>query len=314
MSSTSGLFARLWGFAPLLLAAAVLFWAGNSVVGRAMAGTVPPMALSFWRWVFAFLAVTPLAWPKVRQDWRELARRWPMVLLLGASGVAGMGALVYLGVQSTTALNSILLQASMPPVVLLLGWAVLRDKTSLGQAAGVGLSLLGVVEIIAAGRPVNLLHLQLNPGDALILTGVLLYSGYSLLLRFRPKVHPLSLLWATFGIALATIAPFYAAEAIGGRAFALSFKAVWGIGFVALFPSVLAYLCFNRGVELIGAARASQFMHLMPIFGAVLAVWLLGERFHLYHAIGIALIAAGIMTATLAVRAQARREIAAART
>ena len=309
--SSNSLLGRLWGFAPLLLALAVLFWAGNSVVGRAMAGTVPPMALSFWRWVFAFLAVTPLAWSKVRADWRELVRRWPMVVLLGASGVAGMGALVYLGVQSTTALNSILLQASMPPVVLLFGWILLRDRTSAGQALGVGLSLLGVVEIISAGRPQNLLHMKLNPGDALILTGVLLYSGYSLLLRFRPKVHPLSLLWATFAIALLTVSPFYAAEVIGGRGFALSFKAIWGICFVALFPSVLAYLFFNRSVELIGAGRASQFMHLMPIFGSVLAVSLLGERFHLFHAIGIALIAAGILVATLAVRAQARAAIAA---
>lgn len=313
MTRDSSLLGRLWGFAPLLLALAVLFWAANSVVGRAMAGTVPPMALSFWRWAFAFLAATPLAWPKVRQDWRELLRRWPMVVLLGASGVAGMGAFVYLGVQSTTALNSILLQASMPPIVLLVGWLVMRDRTSAGQALGVGLSLLGVVVIITAGRPWNLLQLKLNPGDALILTGVLLYSGYSLLLRFRPRVHPLSLLWATFAVALATIAPFYAAELIGGRGFSLGLKAAWGIGFVALFPSVLAYLFYNRGVELIGAGRATQFMHLMPIFGSVMAVALLGERFHAFHAVGLLLIAAGIATATVAARREARMLLAAGR-
>ena len=311
MSSYSAPLGRLWGFAPLLLALAVVFWAGNSVVGRAMAGTVPPMALSFWRWAFAFLVVTPIAWPKVRGDWRELVRRWPMVVVLGASGVAGMGALVYLGVQTTTALNSILLQASMPPIVLLLGWLLMRDCTSPGQAVGVALSLVGVLAIIAAGQPANLLRLKLNPGDALILTGVVLYSAYSLLLRFRPKVHPLSLLWATFGVALATIAPCYAAELAGGRGLHLGFKAVWGIGFVALFPSVLAYLFFNRGVELIGAGRASQFMHLMPIFGAILAVGLLGESFHLYHAVGLVLIAAGIVTATWAARRQLRAAVAA---
>ena len=309
MQSNSGLPGRLWGFAPLLLALAVLCWAGNSVVGRAMAGTVPPMALSFWRWAFAFLVITPIAWPKLQADRGELLRRWPMVLLLGMSGVAGMGALVYMGVQSTTALNSILLQASMPPVVLLFGWLLLRDRTSTGQALGVGLSLLGVLAIISAGQPANLLHLKLNPGDALILSGVLLYSAYSLLLRFRPKVHALSLLWATFGVALVTIAPFYAAELMGGRGFLLGFKAASGIGFVALFPSVVAYLFFNRGVELIGAGRASQFMHLMPIVGAVLAVGLLGETFHLYHAAGLALIVAGIAVATVA----ARRARAAAR-
>ena len=313
MSSISGLPGRLWGFAPLLLALAVLSWAANSVVGRAMAGTVPPMALSFWRWVFAFLAVTPLAWPHLKGDWRELVRGWPMVVVLGASGVAGMGAFVYLGVQSTTALNSILLQAAMPPIVLLFGRLLLRDRTSAGQALGVGLSLLGVVVIICQGRPWNLLDLRLNPGDALILTGVLLYSGYSLLLRFRPKVHPLSWLWATFAVAVLVIAPFYAAELVDGRSFALGFKAAWGIGFVALFPSVLAYLFYNRGVELIGVGRASQFMHLMPVFGAVMAVALLGESFHLFHAAGLALIAAGIATATVSARAQARAALAAAR-
>ena len=313
MTRDAGPLGRLWGFAPLLLALAVLAWAGNSVVGRAMVGTVPPMALSFWRWLFAFLVITPLAWPKLKADWRELVRRWPMVLLLGASGVAGMGALVYMGVQSTTALNSILLQASMPPVVLLFGWLLLRDRTSAGQALGVALSLLGVLAIISAGRPGELLRLRLNPGDVLILTGVLLYSGYSLLLRFRPKVHPLSLLWATFGVALVTIAPFYAAELIGGRGFAPGFKAAWGIGFVALFPSVLAYLFYNRGVELIGAGRASQFTHLMPMFGALLAVGLLGETVQLYHAVGLALIAAGIAVSTLAARRQVRAAFEATR-
>ncbi len=310
MSVKSGLLGRAWGFAPLLLALAVLFWAGNSVVGRAMAGTVPPMALTFWRWVFAFLVITPMAWPKLRDDRAELARRWPMVVLLGASGVAGMGALVYMGVQSTTALNSILLQAALPPMVLAFAWLLLREKTTGGQALGVGLSLLGVLAIISAGRPADLLHLRLNPGDALILTGVLLYSGYSLLLRFKPKVHPLTLLWATFGVAMLTVAPFYALELISGRGFALGFKAAWGIGFVALFPSVLGYLCYNRGVELIGAGRASQFMHLMPIFGAVLAVGLLGESFHLYHAAGLLLIAAGIGATTLAARRRARPALA----
>jgi drug/metabolite transporter (DMT)-like permease len=305
MNHREGLAARLWGFAPLLLATAVLFWAGNSVMGRAMAGIVPPMALSFWRWTFAFLVATPLAWGRLKTDWRVLVKHWPIVLGLGVSGVASFGALVYVGVQTTTALNSILLQAAMPPIILLFAWISSRERTTGGQIAGIALSLLGVLVIISAGRPWNLLHLALNPGDALVMIGVVLYAIYSLLLRFRPPVHPFSLLWATFGIAVLALAPLYAFELASGRSFALGRSALLGIGYVALFPSVFAYLCFNRGVELIGAARAGQFMHLMPIFGSILAVMLLGERFHAFHAVGLVLIAAGIGTASLAARAAA---------
>ena len=311
MTHRQGPVARLWGFAPLLLAAAVLFWAGNSVVGRAMAGVAPPMALSFWRWVFAFLVTTPLALGRLKTDWRVLAKHWPIVLGLGLSGVASFGALVYVGVQTTTALNSILLQAAMPPIILLFAWIGLRERTTRGQVASVALSLLGVLLIISAGRPWNLLHLKLNPGDALVMVGVVLYAVYSLLLRFRPPVHPLSLLWATFGVAVLALAPCYAFELASGRGFVLGPRAALGIGYVALFPSVFAYLCFNRGVELIGAGRAGQFMHLMPIFGSILAVALLGERFHAYHAVGLVLIASGIGAATLASRAASRAPLQA---
>jgi drug/metabolite transporter (DMT)-like permease len=285
---------RLWRTAPLLLAITMLFWAGNSIAGRALAGVVPPMTLTFWRWVLASLLVAPFAWPHLKADWPELKRRWRMVLILAVSGVASFGALLYWGLESTTALNSLLMQAAIPPLILFFAFVLLRERIGLGALAGVALSLLGVLVVISQGRPWALLALHLNPGDGIVLVGVVLYAGYSLLLRRRPAVHPFSLLLITFVLAAAIIAPFYGLELAEGRTFSPTPKALAGIAYVALFPSFLAYLCFNRGVELIGSGRAGQYMHLMPVFGAVLAVTLLGEPFHPYHLAGVALIGAGI--------------------
>lgn len=293
---------RLWRAAPLLLAATMLFWAGNSIAGRAMSGVVPPMTLTFWRWVLASLLVAPLAWKHLKTDGPVLRRHWKLVVLLSLSGVASFGALLYWGLESTTALNSLLMQAAIPPLILFFGFVLLRDRIGAGALVGVALSLLGVLVVISEGRPWALLSLRLNPGDGIILVGVVLYAAYSLLLRRRPQVHPLSLLLVTFVLADVVTAPLYAHELLQGRGFQPTWQALAGIGYVALFPSFLAYLCFNRGVELIGAGPAGQYMHLMPVFGAVLAVALLGEPFHPYHAAGVALIGVGIAATAFAGR------------
>lgn len=291
-----------WRAAPLLLSLAMLFWAGNSIAGRSLAGVAPPMALTFWRWALALLLITPFAWKHVRADAAELKRRWKMVAMLSITGVGAFGALLYLGLETTTALNSLLMQAAIPPLIMLFALIFLREQTGRGQVFGVILSLAGVLVVIAEGRPADLAHLKLNPGDGLILIGVLLYAVYSLLLRFKPAVHPMSLLWATFLAALVMLAPFYAWELAAGRTFELGVPAITGLIYVAAFPSFLAYLFYNRGIELIGSARAGQFLHLMPVFGAVLAVALLREAFRGYHLIGVILIGAGIAVATFTAR------------
>lgn len=287
----------LWRAAPLLLSLTVLFWAGNSIAGRALADVTPPIALSFWRWVLALALVTPLAWPHLRRDAPTLLRQWRMVMLLAATGVASFGVLLYFGLQTTTALNSVVMQAAIPPLVMLFAWVALRERTTRWQVGGVALSLIGVLAVISEGRPWDLLHLGLKPGDGLIMIGVVLYAVYSLLLRRKPEAHPFSLLWATFAASILLLAPLYAVEAALGARMPLTLEALLGVGYIALFPSFLSYLFFNRGVELVGAASASQYMHVQPIFGALLAVLLLGEAFRPYHAAGMALIAAGIALA-----------------
>lgn len=284
-----------WSNAYVLLTLTALFWAGNSVVGRAARDFVPPVALAFWRWVVAFLLIMPIALPHLRRDAAVLRARWPTVLVLGILSVGAFNMLLYSGLQFTTALNGLLIQSAQPPLILLAAFLLFRDRAGPAQIVGVLLSLVGVLAIVSGGDPDVLIHLRLNPGDALILVAALLWVLYSVLLRFRPDVHPISFLAVTFAIGWLFILPFYVAELASGRRIVAAPESFGALFYVAIFPSLLAYAFFNRGVELIGPGRAGIFLNLMPVFGALLAIGLLGERFTPAHAIGIALIATGIL-------------------
>ncbi len=275
-----------------------LFWAGNIVLGRGVAGVVPPVALAYIRWTGAFVIGLGFAWPHLRQDWPTLLRQWPLMLLLSATGIASYNTMSYIGLTETTALNVLLLQSAMPLVILLWAYVLFRERPSLTQAGGVLVSLAGVAAIAGQGSLRVLLHLSLNHGDVWVLTAMAIYGSYAAMFRHRPKSHPMSFLVATMGVGSCMILPFFLWERSTGATIATDWQAFAALAYIAVFPSFIAYLFFNRGIELVGAARAGQSMHLMPVFGAVLAVLFLGERFHLYHAIGIALIAAGIVLAS----------------
>ena len=274
-----------------------LFWAGNIVVGRAVAGHVPPITLAYLRWTFAFLVALGVAWPHLRRDWPTLLRHWPMVLVLAATGIATYNTMGYIGLQYTSALNALLLQSAMPVFVLICDFALFDARPGLWQILGVLLSLLGVLAIISKLSLTALSHISLNVGDFWILGAVVVYAFYTPLLRRRPLVHPLSLLVTMMGLGSLMILPFCLAEVARGAAIQGGLPSYAAIAYASVLPSFVAYLFFNRGVELIGPARAGQSAHLMPVLGAILAVLFLGERFHLYHVVGIALIGAGILLA-----------------
>lgn len=295
----------LWSHAYALLALCSLFWAGNSIVGRAARDLVPPAALAFWRWTIALALLLPLAWPHLKRDKEVLRAHWPMVLLLGLLGIGSFNLLLYTGLQTTTALNSMLIQAAQPALILIVGALVMRDRTSVRQIAGVAVSLAGVLVIIGRGDPAALVALRWNEGDAIIGVAVLLWALYSVLLRLRPTVHPLSLLGASIFVGVLLIAPVYIAELLGGRRIVASPESALAIAYVSVFPSFLAYLFFNRGVELIGSAATGQFLNVMPLMGAGLAMLFLGEALHLFHVAGLVLIVAGIWVAGMAAGAQA---------
>jgi drug/metabolite transporter (DMT)-like permease len=289
----------MWNSAWTLLSLANLFWAGNIVLGRGLAGHVPPIALAYWRWTGAFLVAVGFAWPYLKRDAPILLRHWRLMLLLSATGIAIYNTMAYIGLTTTTALNVLLLQSSGPLIIILWAFALFGDRPTMRQSAGVLLSLIGVAVIASHGSLDTLLHLTFNRGDVWNLVAILIYGIYAAMFRRRPTTHPLSFLVAAMGIGSMMILPFYLWETLQGGRVEGGLPAWLGMAYIAVFPSFIAYLFFNRGIELIGAGRAGQSWHLMPVFGSILAVLFLGETFYAYHAIGIAMIAAGILLASI---------------
>ena len=302
---------RLWNSAWILLILANLFWAANIVLGRGVVGMVPPIALAFWRWFGAFLVAVGFAWPYLKQDLPLLLRHWRKMLVLSATGIATYNTMSYIGLTSTTALNVLLLQSAGPLIIIIWAFVLFGERPSPRQVLAVTLSLMGVAVIAAHGSVETLLHLSLNVGDVWILVAMVIYGIYAAMFRVRPSAHPMSFLVATMGIGSMMILPFYLWEFAEGGRVTGGVPALLAMGYIAVFPSFIAYLFFNRGIELIGAARAGQSWHLMPVFGSILAVLFLGERFYFYHAVGISLIAAGIVLASIKT---ARRAVAASST
>lgn len=297
MKKTGGL--NLYHFPYLLLTLSVLFWSGNFIVGRAVRADIPPIALAFWRWTGASLLVFLWAWPHLRSDWKIIRRNWSIVILLSIIGVASFNALVYTGLHFTIALNAFLMQAMMPVMIVVMSYLIFWEKITGRQVIGVALSLAGALVIIIQGNPGVLLSLSLNQGDLLIFLAVMCYAGYSVMLRKRPSVHPLSFLTVTFIIGSLILLPCYLWETIAVRPISFNRSTLLAVGYVAIFPSIVSYFCFNRGVELVGANRAGLFMYLMPVFGSLMAIAFLGESLRWFHGAGVALIAAGIVLATV---------------
>lgn len=293
------MFQSFWRSAWALLVTANLLWAGNIVLARGIAGHVPPVALAYYRWTGAFLIALPFAWHRVRQDWPILRRHWPIMLLLAATGIASYNTMSYIGLTSTAALNVLLLQSAAPLIIIVWAFALFRETPSVRQSLGVALSLAGVAAIASHGSLAALAQLRLNPGDLWVLSGLVVYGVYCVMLRRRPKVHPISFLVTAMGIGSVMMLPFMLWEFVQGGRITGGLPSYLAIAYTAVFPSLVAYLLFNRGVELAGAGPAGQSMHLMPLFGSVLAVLFLHEQFRLFHAAGIALIAGGILLASL---------------
>jgi drug/metabolite transporter (DMT)-like permease len=282
----------------LLLSLTSLFWAGNIVLARYVAGHVPPMTLSCVRWIGAFLMLLPFARPHLRHDWRTLRARLPLIVALSATGFAINNALSYWALQFTQALNALLIQSSGPLFAALWSLTLFGVRLTFAQLAGIAISLSGVLTIILRGDLGALASIQFNKGDVMFGGALVAFGLYSALMPRRPKTHQLSLIVFTTGCGALLLLPFAVWEYSSG--FRLQFDAltVATLIYVVIFPSTLAYLFFNRGIALIGPNRAAPFLHLVPVFGSAMAILLLGEQPRLFHLVGYLLVLAGVVIAS----------------
>ena len=290
-----------WRSAYPLLTIAALRWSINFVVGRGIQGQLPPLAMAFWRWTIAFFVLLAFTWAPTWRQRAIIAREWKILVLLGVLGAGSFNTLVYIGLGSTTATNALLINSSIPVLIAVIGWLFMAQSVSLRQSLGILLSLLGVAIIIFQGEMAQLLDLRVDAGDVWVFFAMITWAVYTLLLKRRPAdLEPLPFLTATILVGALTNLPFYLADLMGGAQAHWNLASFAAIAYFGLFPSIVAYLCWNSAVAEVGATRAGVFVHLMPVFGTVLAIVFLGETFQAFHAVGFVLILAGIGVTTLA--------------
>jgi drug/metabolite transporter (DMT)-like permease len=282
----------------LLLSITALCWAGNAIVGRLAAGHIPPITLSFLRWSLAFLILLPFAWKHLVRDWSAIRSRLGIMVIVSVTGIGAFNTLQYWALEYTQALNTLLLQSAGPLVVAVWSLLLLGVRLTLAQAAGVLLSLIGVLVILLHGDLGKLSSIEFNKGDVIFTVALIIFGFYSVMTLKRPAIHPLSFAAFTFGVGALCLVPLLAWELATRPVMALNTANLLSLFYVAVFPSTLAYLCFNRGVQLIGANRAAPFFHMVPLFGAVMAMVFLGERPQLSHFIGFALVLTGVFVAS----------------
>ena len=283
----------------LLLTLTTLFWSGNMVIGRAIRDDVPPLTLAFWRWAIALILTLPFALPHLRSQWPLLKKGWRSIVTLGLLGVGGYNTLAYVALQYTAATNAVLLNSFIPIATIALSWAFLKKHLHGVEWLGVLISLAGVSNIVARGEFATLAGLTLNIGDLWMLIAVFVWAFYTIGLQWRPPgVDPMLMLAAFTTVGLLVLAPAYAWEAAQGRVIHVSPSALAGIAYTGILPGFVGYVFYNRAVAEVGASKASLFIHLMPVFGTLLAAIFLDEMPQRYHFVGIALIFSGIYLTT----------------
>jgi drug/metabolite transporter (DMT)-like permease len=282
----------------LLLCIAALCWAGNAIVGRLAAGHIPPVTLSFLRWSIAFFIILPFAWKHLRRDWSAIRSHLGIMIFLSITGIAIFNTLQYWALEYTQALNVLLLQSAGPLFVALWSLILLGVRLTLAQIIGISLSLIGVLVILLHGDLSALTSIQFNKGDIIFTVGLLIFGAYSVLSLKRPPIHGLSFAAFTFACGSACLIPFLAWELISRPMMELNAANLLSLLYVAVFPSALSYISFNRSVHLIGANRAAPFFHLVPVLGTVMSIIFLGEHPQLFHFIGFALVLTGVFIAS----------------
>ena len=288
---------RLYQWPGVLLMLTAIFWAGNTVAGRLAVGHVSPMMLVTLRWAVVLAVLWPIYGGQVRAHWGEVRPRLVRISLMAFLGYTAFNVLYYWAAHTTSAINIGILQGSIPVAVLAGAFLMHGTRASLVQVAGVLITLVGVVVVATQGAPLAILEIGLNRGDLAMLAACVLYAFYTVALHDRPNMPGAAFFTLLALIAALTSVPPLVMEGML-LGFALPDWQGWLVVlYVAIFPSCLAQLCYLRGVDLIGPARAGVFVNLVPVFSAILAVLLISEPFAPFHAVALALVVGGIWLA-----------------
>ncbi len=274
----------------------VLFWSGNFVIARFIHDDISPIELVFFRWFGTLVALSPLLFIHRKKIFTAIKNHFLIMMTFSLLGISGYNSFVYLGLQTTTATNALLINSSTPIMIILLAAGILKQKMSLFQIIGIGLSTLGVIFLVLQGDFTKISSLGFNPGDIWIVIAGLSWALYSVLMKYKPKdLRALEFLSAIVFLGSIVLLGIYLFSGYGfSSGVAVVSNNYWVIIYMVIFPSILSYIFWHKGIHEIGADKTGQFTHLMPIFGSILAFVFLNETLELFHFMGMALIGFGI--------------------
>jgi len=281
----------------LLLITATLLWGGNAVAARLAADEWQSFTFTFVRWAVTIACLLPFTYKHLKTDWPVLRTRVVVLFGMGAFGMGLFNITMFTALRYTTAINASIEQSLMPVLIILANFLLFRQRAVVWQLVGVAVSIVGVIITSTNGQPLGFFSGALNRGDALMLLAAVFYAGYTISLRWRPDIHWLSFLFVVACGATAVCLPLTIWE-VSAKGFEIPSAKGWMLlMYTVIFPTLVSQLAFARGVELIGGNRAGLFINLVPVFGSLLAVLLIGESFHWYHAVGMVLVLGGIYLA-----------------
>lgn len=280
----------------LMLAGSALFWSGNFVIGRAVSSDIAPITISYLRWSTALLIFLPFTFRAVLKQWPVIKSNWLLFTFMGTIGVAGFNTFAYLGLHQTTATNALLINSFIPMLIILLSRIYPGIAVPPLKLLGIVISTIGVLMLVSRGEMSNLIGFHINNGDLWILLAALDWAVYSISLRWRPAgITAPVFLTVTMIVGVIVLSPVYWLNLNHEPAFEFHPSNILAIIYVALFASIGAFLFWNQGVKTVGAGTAGQFIHLMPVFGTIMAVVFLNEQLFWFHLAGGAAIASGII-------------------
>jgi len=280
----------------VFLTLTVLFWSGNFVFGRLISPEVEPVELAFFRWFFVSLILLPYFIYRFKYIMQVFKKEYFIIITFSILGISCFNTLLYIGLQTTTATNALLINSSIPIMIIVLSAIILNKKITKIQSVGIVLSTLGVIFLILKGDIDNFITLEFTSGDLWILVACVTWALYTVLLKYKPKeLNAFDFLSITVFIGIVVLAFVYFSL---GYSFELDFihkdEVLYSLIYIVVFPSLLSFYFWNMSIVEIGANKAGQFTHLMPIFGAILAYIFLGETLEFYHLVGILFIGIGI--------------------
>jgi drug/metabolite transporter (DMT)-like permease len=293
----------------LLLIFAVLFWSGNFIVGRGIHNEIPPMTLAFWRWAVALLIILPFSLGHIVHQFDIIRRNLKILTVLAILSVTNFSIFIYMALKLSTATNTVLINSMIPIFIVMVSWLGFKERITLRQSIGIAISLAGLLFIIANGNLSTIISVRFSKGDLWTICAGISWALYSVLLRKCPtELNSLSFLATLIIIGTLFISPFYIWEMSAGKTMNISQATIGSIVYVALFASILAYIFWNKAIQIIGANKTGIFIHLMPVFSIILAIIFLNEEIREYHVKGTILIFTGIFLTTAGkIKFQTRR-------